>query len=132
MLRFGLWPLLDISIDFDLVGACQAAQDYGMGPRGSALICGYTTYHKLVEESLARLKKKEVSIDVFRLKICNFGSLSCSGSAGLPSLPHWIFCQHGCNYSPGEYYLSFVPWKKTCRARENCHLLRCAEPCFNH
>ncbi|XP_062206094.1 8-amino-7-oxononanoate synthase isoform X2 [Phragmites australis] len=30
-----------------------------MGPRGSALICGYTTYHKLVEESLAELKKKE-------------------------------------------------------------------------
>lgn len=39
--------------------AVKAAQDYGMGPRGSALICGYTTYHKLVEESLARLKKKE-------------------------------------------------------------------------
>ncbi|EEE55348.1 hypothetical protein OsJ_03373 [Oryza sativa Japonica Group] len=40
--------------------AVKAAQEYGMGPRGSALICGYTTYHKLVEESLAELKKKEV------------------------------------------------------------------------
>uniref|UniRef100_A0A0D3ETR8 serine C-palmitoyltransferase n=1 Tax=Oryza barthii TaxID=65489 RepID=A0A0D3ETR8_9ORYZ len=39
--------------------AVKAAQEYGMGPRGSALICGYTTYHKLVEESLAELKKKE-------------------------------------------------------------------------
>ncbi|KAK3157132.1 hypothetical protein QOZ80_2AG0116610 [Eleusine coracana subsp. coracana] len=39
--------------------AVTAAQEYGMGPRGSALICGYTTYHKLVEESLAELKKKE-------------------------------------------------------------------------
>uniref|UniRef100_A0A8R7P6R9 Aminotransferase class I/classII large domain-containing protein n=1 Tax=Triticum urartu TaxID=4572 RepID=A0A8R7P6R9_TRIUA len=39
--------------------AAKAAQEYGMGPRGSALICGYTTYHKLVEESLAELKKKE-------------------------------------------------------------------------
>ncbi|BAF06088.2 Os01g0736400, partial [Oryza sativa Japonica Group] len=38
---------------------CSEAQEYGMGPRGSALICGYTTYHKLVEESLAELKKKE-------------------------------------------------------------------------
>ncbi|GJN20119.1 hypothetical protein PR202_gb07451 [Eleusine coracana subsp. coracana] len=38
--------------------AVKAAQEYGMGPRGSALICGYTTYHKLVEESLAELKKK--------------------------------------------------------------------------
>uniref|UniRef100_A0A0E0JNP4 serine C-palmitoyltransferase n=1 Tax=Oryza punctata TaxID=4537 RepID=A0A0E0JNP4_ORYPU len=39
--------------------AVKAAQEYGMGPRGSALICGYTTYHKLVEGSLAELKKKE-------------------------------------------------------------------------
>ncbi|TVU31699.1 hypothetical protein EJB05_23397 [Eragrostis curvula] len=39
--------------------AVKAAEEYGMGPRGSALICGYTTYHKLVEESLAELKKKE-------------------------------------------------------------------------
>ncbi|KAE8769182.1 8-amino-7-oxononanoate synthase [Hordeum vulgare] len=36
-----------------------AAQEYGMGPRGSSLICGYTTYHKLVEESLAKLQRKE-------------------------------------------------------------------------
>ena len=81
-----------------------------MGPRGSALICGYTSYHKLVEESLAELKKKEVPIDVFKLKFLHkhhhffsFGSLLCSGSAGLPSLPYWVFCQHGCNDSPGEY-----------------------------
>ncbi|XP_048568097.1 8-amino-7-oxononanoate synthase-like isoform X2 [Triticum urartu] len=39
--------------------AVKAAQEYGMGPRGSSLICGYTTYHKLVEESLAKLQKKE-------------------------------------------------------------------------
>ncbi|XP_052169090.1 8-amino-7-oxononanoate synthase-like [Oryza glaberrima] len=39
--------------------AVKAAEEYGMGPRGSALICGYTTYHKMVEESLAELKKKE-------------------------------------------------------------------------
>lgn len=39
--------------------AVKAAQEYGMGPRGSSLICGYTTYHKLVEEQLAELQKKE-------------------------------------------------------------------------
>ncbi|TVU10230.1 hypothetical protein EJB05_43744, partial [Eragrostis curvula] len=39
--------------------AAKAAQVYGMGPRGSALLCGYTTYHKLAEESLAELKKKQ-------------------------------------------------------------------------
>uniref|UniRef100_M1BY58 7-keto-8-amino pelargonic acid synthase n=3 Tax=Solanum tuberosum TaxID=4113 RepID=M1BY58_SOLTU len=30
-----------------------------MGPRGSALICGYTNYHRLLESSLAELKSKE-------------------------------------------------------------------------
>ncbi|KAK9291326.1 hypothetical protein L1049_019271 [Liquidambar formosana] len=30
-----------------------------MGPRGSALICGYTNYHRLLESCLADLKKKE-------------------------------------------------------------------------
>ncbi|CAN1856492.1 8-amino-7-oxononanoate synthase [Linum perenne] len=39
--------------------AAKAAQDHGMGPRGSALICGYTNYHRLLESSLADLKKKE-------------------------------------------------------------------------
>ncbi|MQL80249.1 hypothetical protein Taro_012699 [Colocasia esculenta] len=39
--------------------AIKAAQEHGMGPRGSALICGYTSYHKLLERSLADLKKKE-------------------------------------------------------------------------
>lgn len=38
----------------------QAVQEYGMGPKGSALICGYTNYHRLLESSLAELKKKEV------------------------------------------------------------------------
>ncbi|CAE6086530.1 unnamed protein product [Arabidopsis arenosa] len=39
--------------------AANAAKEYGMGPKGSALICGYTTYHRLLETSLAELKKKE-------------------------------------------------------------------------
>lgn len=33
-----------------------------MGPRGSALACGYTNYHQLLENSLAELKMKEVFI----------------------------------------------------------------------
>ncbi|GFQ05066.1 8-amino-7-oxononanoate synthase [Phtheirospermum japonicum] len=37
----------------------MAAQEHGMGPRGSALICGYTNYHRLLESSLADLKRKE-------------------------------------------------------------------------
>ena len=40
----------------------QAAQEHGMGPRGSALASGYTNYHRLLESCLADLKKKEVKI----------------------------------------------------------------------
>ncbi|KAL5744243.1 hypothetical protein ACOSQ2_027359 [Xanthoceras sorbifolium] len=39
--------------------AAKAAREHGMGPRGSALICGYTNYHRLLESCLADLKKKE-------------------------------------------------------------------------
>lgn len=39
--------------------AAKAVEEHGMGPRGSALICGYTNYHSLLEASLAELKKKE-------------------------------------------------------------------------
>ncbi|CAK8564796.1 unnamed protein product [Lathyrus sativus] len=39
--------------------ASKAALEHGMGPRGSALICGYTNYHRQLESSLADLKKKE-------------------------------------------------------------------------
>nr|GEU34618.1 8-amino-7-oxononanoate synthase [Tanacetum cinerariifolium] len=39
--------------------ASKAIQEHGMGPRGSALICGYTIYHRLLESCLAELKSKE-------------------------------------------------------------------------
>ncbi|KAI4332758.1 hypothetical protein L6164_017640 [Bauhinia variegata] len=39
--------------------AAKIAQEHGMGPRGSALICGYTNYHRQLESCLADLKKKE-------------------------------------------------------------------------
>ncbi|PIN07035.1 Glycine C-acetyltransferase/2-amino-3-ketobutyrate-CoA ligase [Handroanthus impetiginosus] len=39
--------------------ASKAAHEHGMGPRGSALICGYTSYHRLLESALADLKRKE-------------------------------------------------------------------------
>ncbi|VFQ99577.1 unnamed protein product [Cuscuta campestris] len=39
--------------------AMEAVQRHGMGPRGSGLICGYTYYHRLLESSLADLKRKE-------------------------------------------------------------------------
>ncbi|XP_008234422.1 PREDICTED: 8-amino-7-oxononanoate synthase-like [Prunus mume] len=39
--------------------ASKAALEHGMGPRGSALICGYTDYHRRLESCIADLKKKE-------------------------------------------------------------------------
>ncbi|KAI0499671.1 hypothetical protein KFK09_017879 [Dendrobium nobile] len=39
--------------------AAMASKQHGMGPRGSALICGYTNYHCGLEASLAELKNKE-------------------------------------------------------------------------
>lgn len=61
-----------IAIVFIVVN--QAAQEHGMGPRGSALICGYTNYHRLLESSLADLKKKEVTTGLLELfKLFRFG-----------------------------------------------------------
>ncbi|PKU87723.1 8-amino-7-oxononanoate synthase [Dendrobium catenatum] len=42
--------------------AAMASKQHGMGPRGSALICGYTNYHCRLEASLAELKNKEAYI----------------------------------------------------------------------
>ncbi|MFS7949446.1 putative pyridoxal phosphate-dependent transferase, major domain-containing protein [Helianthus anomalus] len=42
--------------------ATKVVQAHGMGPRGSALICGYTTYHRLLESCLAESKNKEFLI----------------------------------------------------------------------
>ncbi|KAL9231502.1 hypothetical protein vseg_006725 [Gypsophila vaccaria] len=41
------------------MAVAKAAQEHGMGPRGSALICGYTDFHCRLEACLAKLKKKE-------------------------------------------------------------------------
>ncbi|KAL8146619.1 hypothetical protein AgCh_004374 [Apium graveolens] len=38
----------------------EAAEEHGMGPSGSTLICGYTNYHRRLESCLEELKKKEV------------------------------------------------------------------------
>ena len=38
----------------------QAAAEFGTGPRGTPLHCGYSDYHIELESELAKLKKKEV------------------------------------------------------------------------
>lgn len=39
--------------------AAQAAVEYGMGPRASPLVCGYTSHHRRLESALAHLKETE-------------------------------------------------------------------------
>lgn len=39
--------------------AAEAALEYGMGPRSSPLVCGYTAHHRRLESSLAALKHTE-------------------------------------------------------------------------
>ncbi|KAG8055519.1 hypothetical protein GUJ93_ZPchr0001g29301 [Zizania palustris] len=72
--------------------AQHAAQEYGMGLRGSALICGYTTYHKL-EESLAELKKKKDCLlcpTGFFANMAVMTAWEASGSISLQAL--WFSC----------------------------------------
>ncbi|XP_021862199.1 8-amino-7-oxononanoate synthase isoform X1 [Spinacia oleracea] len=70
------------------MAAAKAAQEHGMGPRGSALICGYTDYHGHLEASLAELKKKEDCLlcptgfaanMAFIVAVGSIASLSASG-----------------------------------------------------
>ncbi|PON60823.1 Glycine dehydrogenase (decarboxylating) [Parasponia andersonii] len=72
--------------------AAKAAQEHGMGPRGSALICGYTNYHRLLESCLADLKKKEDCLlcptgfaanMALMVTLGNVGSLLASGTKSL-------------------------------------------------
>eukprot|EP00281_Chroomonas_sp_CCMP1168_P004084 CAMPEP_0206268568 /NCGR_PEP_ID=MMETSP0047_2-20121206/31783_1 /ASSEMBLY_ACC=CAM_ASM_000192 /TAXON_ID=195065 /ORGANISM="Chroomonas mesostigmatica_cf, Strain CCMP1168" /LENGTH=117 /DNA_ID=CAMNT_0053696909 /DNA_START=27 /DNA_END=377 /DNA_ORIENTATION=- len=39
--------------------AAEAAQSYGMGPRGSPLVAGHTSLHRELEVALAKLKGTE-------------------------------------------------------------------------
>jgi 7-keto-8-aminopelargonate synthetase-like enzyme len=45
----------------------QAALDFGMGPRASPLVCGYTAHHQKLERALAELKGTEVQGAYFLL-----------------------------------------------------------------
>lgn len=42
--------------------AAAAAQERGLGPRGSALVCGYTDLHRRLETELAELKGTEAAL----------------------------------------------------------------------
>lgn len=58
----------------------RAAQQYGMGPRGAALICGYTDEHAALESELAELKGTESALLFPTGFQTNLGLLTALGS----------------------------------------------------
>ncbi len=60
--------------------AATAAAQWGMGPRGSALICGYTDAHAALEADLAALKGTEAALVFPTGYAANIGVLSALGS----------------------------------------------------
>ncbi|KAG5558337.1 hypothetical protein RHGRI_008309 [Rhododendron griersonianum] len=60
-----------------------AALAHGMGPKGSALICGYTNYHRLLESCLADLKSKEAVVSTLWCSLeANMALMTTLGSVG--------------------------------------------------
>ena len=58
----------------------KAVKTVGLGPRGSALICGYTTSHQALEEDLASLKQTESALLFPTGFAANIGVLSAFAS----------------------------------------------------
>ncbi|KAI3808011.1 hypothetical protein L1987_23951 [Smallanthus sonchifolius] len=78
--------------------ATKVVQDYGMGPRGSALICGYTTYHRLLESCLAESKNKEfaqLTDDRYLGFSANMAFMTVVGYVGSLSSVKETDCQDG-------------------------------------
>ncbi|MQL81585.1 hypothetical protein Taro_014034 [Colocasia esculenta] len=60
--------------------ASKAALVYGMGPRASSMISGHTEYHRLLEDTLADLTKKEACVITPTGFAANTAFLSALGS----------------------------------------------------
>lgn len=60
--------------------ASQAAQRYGMGPRGATLVCGHTHIHAELEAALADLKQSETALLFPSGYQANVGVLSALGT----------------------------------------------------
>ncbi len=61
--------------------AANAATTHGMGPRGSALVCGYTEAHEALEAALADLKQAEAALLFPTGYQANLAVLSALGTA---------------------------------------------------
>lgn len=59
--------------------AAAAARDLGMGPRGAALVCGYTDLHEALESDLAALKETEAALVFPTGFMANLAALAALG-----------------------------------------------------
>ena len=59
----------------------DAAREHGVGPRGAALICGFTDVHEALEDALATLKGTEAALVFPTGYQANVGLLSALGTA---------------------------------------------------
>ncbi|KAJ0832442.1 putative 8-amino-7-oxononanoate synthase [Helianthus annuus] len=75
--------------------ATKVVQAHGMGPRGSALICGYTTYHRLLESCLAESKNKEDCLLCPTGFSANMAFMTVAGYVGSLSAVNETDCQDG-------------------------------------
>jgi 8-amino-7-oxononanoate synthase len=62
------------------IAAALAAEEYGMGPRGASLVCGYTELHEELEGELASLKGAEAALLFPTGYAANLGALGALGS----------------------------------------------------
>ncbi|QDG54100.1 8-amino-7-oxononanoate synthase [Persicimonas caeni] len=63
--------------------AADAAEQGGLGPRGSALVCGYTTAHEALERELAELKGCEAGLLFPTGFAANLAVVSSLGGSGV-------------------------------------------------
>lgn len=61
----------------------QAARAFGQGPRGSALICGYSSAHEALERELAALKRSQSALIFPTGYAANMGTLTALASPEL-------------------------------------------------
>ena len=62
-------------------GLVEAAEQFGVGPRGAALICGFTDEHLALEDTLARLKGTQAALVFPTGYQANVSLLSALGTA---------------------------------------------------
>ncbi|MBI3950978.1 MAG: 8-amino-7-oxononanoate synthase [Acidobacteria bacterium] len=57
----------------------QLTEEFGFGPRGAALLCGYTVLHEQLEQEIARLKRTEAALLFPTGYMANLGILQALG-----------------------------------------------------